>query len=224
MAGALHSGVYSGMIVACCEPSVPAGWLFCDGTTVSISQYPDLYNAVLTTYNTGSEPSGTFRLPNLVNNRTPAGAGTTNAGTLAGSNSHNHSLSLGINAMNTNTDGAHTHAQFVSAYTGYGGDHSHTVYAATTATTGTNMANAVGTGSTGGNYLRAKSDHTHTTAQITTNNAGFNHYHNASASSISGGGAHNHTADAISSSSTVVSGDTTASYAPSHQVRYIIKT
>ena len=222
MAGALHSGIYSGMVVACCEPSVPAGWLFCDGTTVSISQYPDLYNAILTTYNTGLEPSGTFRLPDLIN-RIPAGAGTANAGTLAGSNSHNHSINIGINAMSTNTQGGHVHTHINSAYTGYDGDHSHTVLAATSAATGTNMNSAVGTGSTGGNYLRAKADHTHGTVAKTTSNAGINHYHNAYGSTISGGGNHNHTAQAITGNSTVDPG-TTTSYSPSHQVKYIIKT
>lgn len=43
---------------------VPVGWLEADGTTVPIAEHPDLFDAIGTTFNTGGEPVGTFRLPN----------------------------------------------------------------------------------------------------------------------------------------------------------------
>ena len=44
--------------------AVPAGWLKCDGSTYSITQYPDLYNVIQQTYGgTGSQ----FQVPNLQN-------------------------------------------------------------------------------------------------------------------------------------------------------------
>jgi hypothetical protein len=42
----------------------PAGLLVANGTTVAQDDYPDLYARLGTTYNTGGEPAGTFRLPN----------------------------------------------------------------------------------------------------------------------------------------------------------------
>lgn len=220
MAGTLHSGIYSGMIVACCEPSAPNGWLFCDGSEVQISQYANLYNAITTVYNTGSETAGYFRLPNLIDT-IPAGADPVAAGTRSGSNTHSHStgVTIGVNAMSTNTDGSHTHGQFGTAYTGEGGDHGHTVDAATLSASGSNIANSK---STGGTLNRALNNHTHSLAARATSNS-LNHWHNATPSGISGGGAHNHTALTITGSITGLSGNT-ASYAPSHQVKYIIKT
>lgn len=43
----------------------PTGFLLCDGSTVSLTTYADLYAALGTAFNTGGEPAGTFRLPTL---------------------------------------------------------------------------------------------------------------------------------------------------------------
>lgn len=43
----------------------PAGWLVCDGSTVSQTTYANLYAVISTTYNTGGEPGGEFRLPDF---------------------------------------------------------------------------------------------------------------------------------------------------------------
>jgi len=46
--------------------AAPIGaWLLCDGGTYSQSTYADLYAAIGTNFNTGGEPSGTFRVPDL---------------------------------------------------------------------------------------------------------------------------------------------------------------
>jgi microcystin-dependent protein len=219
VAGGLHSGVYSGMIVACCEPTAPTGWLFCDGSQVLITQYQDLYNAIASTYNNGTESSGYFRLPNLIN-RMPAGASSTVvAGTLTGSNTHSHSIGNStVNALSTNTDGSHSHSRAGNAYTSTDGSHAHTVYAANTSASGSNTGNAKATGGTLG---RALANHAHSVGARATNADG-GHWHNATPSDISGGGAHNHTHLTVSNSVSDLSSNTT-SYAPAHQVKYIIK-
>lgn len=45
--------------------SAPTGWVFCDGRTLSQSTYSALYTVLGTTYNTGGEAGGTFRIPDL---------------------------------------------------------------------------------------------------------------------------------------------------------------
>jgi microcystin-dependent protein len=52
----------------------PAGYLICDGSEVSRTQYPDLFNVVQTTYGAG-DGSTTFNLPDL-RGRSSIGAGT----------------------------------------------------------------------------------------------------------------------------------------------------
>lgn len=42
---------------------VPDGWYREDGSTVPVSTNQRLYGVIGTTYNTGGEPAGTFRLP-----------------------------------------------------------------------------------------------------------------------------------------------------------------
>jgi microcystin-dependent protein len=52
--------------------AAPAGWLLCDGEPVSQTTYSALFAIIGTAYNTGSEGSGNFRLPNL-KGRVPVG-------------------------------------------------------------------------------------------------------------------------------------------------------
>ena len=49
-------------------------WLLCDGRTVLIESYPELYTAIGTTWNTGGEAADAFRLPDL-RSRVAVGAG-----------------------------------------------------------------------------------------------------------------------------------------------------
>lgn len=49
-------------------------WVICDGRTLSIQTYPDLYAVLSTTWNTGGEPAGDFRIPDL-RSRVTVGAG-----------------------------------------------------------------------------------------------------------------------------------------------------
>lgn len=66
-----------GMIVMYGGSTLPAGWLWCDGTGYATTAYPALYAVIGTTY--GS--SGGFQVPSL-SDRSPVGAGGTATGAL----------------------------------------------------------------------------------------------------------------------------------------------
>lgn len=55
--------------------SAPFGWLACDGSVYAQATYPALYAAIGSTWNTGGEGGGNFRLPDL-RGRTTIGSGT----------------------------------------------------------------------------------------------------------------------------------------------------
>lgn len=92
-----------------------AGWLMCDGRSLSKSQFADLYQLVGDTY--GNPTPDTFNLPDLrgrVMGNVGQGTGLTNrsTGTMIGSETH----TLSVNEMpshnhtgTTNTAGSHTH-------------------------------------------------------------------------------------------------------------------
>lgn len=63
---------YIGQIIAAGFSFAPVGWLSCDGTLVSIQEYPALYALIGTTY--GGDGTTTFALPNL-NGRVAIGQG-----------------------------------------------------------------------------------------------------------------------------------------------------
>ncbi|NVZ64704.1 tail fiber protein, partial [Pseudomonas gingeri] len=52
-----------GVMVPFPKGTVPPGYLEVDGSVQSAATYPDLYAYLGTTFNTGSEPAGFFRLP-----------------------------------------------------------------------------------------------------------------------------------------------------------------
>ncbi|PYC19072.1 phage tail protein [Pseudomonas mosselii] len=60
---ALRSSTPVGAILPFPKAEVPAGYLELDGSLQSVATYPDLATYLGTTYNTGSEPAGYFRLP-----------------------------------------------------------------------------------------------------------------------------------------------------------------
>lgn len=70
-------GVPAGTIVAFGGATPPAGWLRCDGSSVSNVYYPDLHAAIGETYGQGDDGPGgdSFSLPNL-QGRLPLGVGT----------------------------------------------------------------------------------------------------------------------------------------------------
>jgi|ERR1700722_218418 microcystin-dependent protein len=64
---------YVGQVVLAGFNFPPAGWAFCDGSLLQISQYDVLFNLIGTTY--GGDGVSTFALPDL-RGRTPVGQGS----------------------------------------------------------------------------------------------------------------------------------------------------
>lgn len=112
-----------GMILPFAGNAAPAGWLLCNGQTVSQITYAVLFALIGTTYNVGGEPGGTFRLPNLAG-RSAIGVGTaqTKNWTLAERygdedlQQHNHAV----------TDIGHNHTQLPHSHPLSDPGHNHT--------------------------------------------------------------------------------------------------
>jgi microcystin-dependent protein len=119
-------GEHPGVIKMYGGPTAPAGYLLCDGSTVSRTTYQDLYNVIGTTFGTGDGGGTTFSLPDF-RMRFPIGAGTSKArGGVEGppggvaeasrgprhQHQHSHagpSHDHGPGNLSTNTAGGHSH-------------------------------------------------------------------------------------------------------------------
>jgi microcystin-dependent protein len=108
------AGVHAGDIKATGRTSPPAGWLPCDGRTLTRSDYPDLFAAIGTSYGAGDGQS-TFRIPDL-RARFPVGVGS---GYPLGSTGGEAWVTLDIGHLPT-----HTHAAGTLAV-GSAGSHDH---------------------------------------------------------------------------------------------------
>lgn len=73
----MESFVPVGTILSYGGVNAPTGYLICDGSEISVSEYPDLYDVIGTTF--GSSDSTTFCLPNLID-KTVWGANLSNLG------------------------------------------------------------------------------------------------------------------------------------------------
>lgn len=88
----------AGTLVMYGGSSVPSGWLRCDGTEVSRTEYASLFAAIGTTFGAGNN-STTFNLPNF-KGRSPVGVGQGNTAEGGG---------FGANRLNGEVGGAETH-------------------------------------------------------------------------------------------------------------------
>jgi len=61
--------------------AVPVGWLACDGSVIAQATYAALFAAIGTTFDTGGEGAGNFRLPDM-RRRTAVGSGGAGTATL----------------------------------------------------------------------------------------------------------------------------------------------
>lgn len=102
----------------------PAGWAFCDGSLVPISENDTLFNLIGTTY--GGDGQSTFGLPNL-NGRTAIHMGRGTSGT-----NYNIGETAGIDTvtLSLNQTPVHTHVPLGYSGTGNASSPSNTVFAA----------------------------------------------------------------------------------------------
>jgi len=179
-----------GTVICFAGQSVPSGWVLCDGSELSKTEYPKLFSVIGNTYGTPAN-SGNFVLPDL-QQRMPLGKSNSNSlGDTSGNStitlstnqlpSHNHTgtISSAGSHTHTATDAGHNHsyddAYFAeyrngqtnvfgtSADTDYDNDYR---YRTPTPTTSTGYAN-ISLGNSG--------DHTHTfTIGQTGNGASIN--------------------------------------------------
>jgi microcystin-dependent protein len=94
-----------------------SGWLQCDGTAYLQTDFPDLYAAIGSTYDTGGEPTGTFRVPDLLGRvratinggdvRLPSWANA--SGGIGGESGH--TLDVSEIPAHSHTDIGHTHVE-----------------------------------------------------------------------------------------------------------------
>jgi microcystin-dependent protein len=85
--------------------SSPSGFLLCDGSVKSQTDYPNLFTVISTIWNTGGEGAGNFRLPDF-RRRVAVGSGGTGTGTLG-----NTVGNTGGAEDVTSTQNAHNHIQ-----------------------------------------------------------------------------------------------------------------
>jgi microcystin-dependent protein len=143
----------SGSLTAFAGATAPTGWLICDGSVVSQTTYASLYAVVGSTYNTGGEGAGNFRLPNMkgrvIVGRDASDSDFNVLGETGGAKTHTLTTTEMPSHIHTGTaqlNGAHFHnyqdhprnpaiqsspgsgiqdRSAVSANTGSAGDHSH---------------------------------------------------------------------------------------------------
>lgn len=180
--------------------SLPSGWLWCDGQELSISLYPDLYNAITNngsvfpygnnTDGSGGAGSTHFRVPNF-KGKIPVGTDSTqvpfdslgkSGGAInhthnidsTGSTGHNHTISGSSAATNTNNAlGNHSHNVSTNgSNTGNSGNHGH--------------GDTFGTAANGSNTNFGR-----TSGNVFLTVAGSSHSHGVNGS-VSDGGDHSH--------------------------------
>lgn len=215
------------MIVAMARTTTPRGFRPCDGTLVTLAQFPRLYAAIGGTHDadytarTGlTVPSGSFALPYL-QDRLPLGAEAASpAGTAANAANHTHAFSTSIapsaNTTNVVTGGAHFHnfptdgAGFIG-YINSSGSHDHTwgrdygpVYNVSDNTS--NKPNARGAG-TDNTYATARGSHSHSVPTNYAAGAAGSHGHAWTSGYVNNSGNHNHNVATTNSSHSVTGGN-----------------
>lgn len=100
-----------GTIICFAGQLVPSGWVLCDGSEISKTDYPKLFSVIGNTYGTPAN-SGNFVLPNL-QQRMPLGKSNSNS---LGDKGGNSNITLSTNQLpshthtgTTSSAGSHTH-------------------------------------------------------------------------------------------------------------------
>lgn len=156
--------VPTGCLVYAAQGSVPSGYLLCDGSAVSRSEYSNLFSVIGESFGAG-DSSSTFNLPDL-RGGSPMGAGQgaslTNRTLGQSIGEKNHTLTTAEMASHSHgvTDPGHTHAlpvTRVSSITPPGTDYpyqgpSNTAYPSTAPTESSQIGASVGNAGSGGSH------------------------------------------------------------------------
>ena len=124
----IHTFLPAGVVVDYAGPNIPAGWLYAQGQSVLITDYPDLYAAIGTTY--GQVDATHFTLPDYRGKLTPSVGGSFGA---LGVNGGHASITLTNNELpyHAHTLGNHTHLGANHAHSMqnhvHGADHYHLI-------------------------------------------------------------------------------------------------
>ena len=150
-----------GSVIAFAGSVAPTGWLLCNGSSVSSTEYPDLYAVIGTAYGGGD---GNFNLPNLVEKfiqgASPDTLATTGGGsiTITADNLPQHSHSLNSsNAPISSIAGDHTHSlpSLLQAGFGLGYGNTSNIIGSQIDITGTNSAYTITSTISGSTELSA---------------------------------------------------------------------
>lgn len=109
-----------GSLIMFAGNAAPTGWLLCQGQEISQSTYADLYAIISSTFNTGGEAVGNFRLPDM-RRKVAVGAGGTGSATLGnavGNSGGGETVTLTTanlpSAATTVSAGSHNHSLLTS--------------------------------------------------------------------------------------------------------------
>ena len=152
------TGAPAGIIMAFAGSTAPTGFLACDGSVVSQTTYATLYAAIGSTWNTGSEGAGNFRLPDL-RGTFLRGSGTNTTGSSSGAIGQavgTYAADTYLNHNHSITDPGHTHG-YVIIQAGGSGIQVGSGYQGVGSTSGSNTTGiAVNTSTTGGTETKPK--------------------------------------------------------------------
>ena len=118
-------GIPPGSMIDFAGSAAPAGWLLCDGTSISRTTYADLYAEIGLKWSPSNQPAATFRVPDLRRRITLGAGGVVPAGTngpanTVGSVDGDEAIVLAESQLP-----AHTHDEGTLAIAS-AGSHSHT--------------------------------------------------------------------------------------------------
>ncbi len=202
----------AGVILPYAAESTPSNFLHCDGSVVSQTTYAELFAVIGSSFNTGGEGAGNFRLPDMQGN-VPVGKKSTGAFNTFTDTPGSEDVTLTSGQIpshahtatgSTGTEPDHTHA--ITGNISGGSAHRHWTFGG---------AAPSQTGASGGNkYVQDQAGWTATDGA---------HTHTTSGLFAVGDGAHDHTVS-VSVNNNTGGGGSHSNIQPSLVIRYIIST